>query len=87
MELLQEAILFQVCLFFLGRARRIRLLAPLCLPAQWSAPVIAGDGAVYVGRADGKMHLDSTRIPVFSSVINQPGNPSHPKTSLWPHGW
>ncbi|CAE7372597.1 unnamed protein product [Symbiodinium sp. KB8] len=34
-----------------------RLLCVLCLPAQWSAPVIAGDGAVYVGRADGKLYV------------------------------
>ena len=34
-----------------------RLLCVLCLPAQWSAPVITGDGAVYIGRADGKLYV------------------------------
>ena len=34
-----------------------RLLCSLCLPAQWSAPVITGDGSVYVGRADGNLYV------------------------------
>ena len=34
-----------------------RLLCAQCLPAQWSAPVITGDGSVYVGRADGNLDV------------------------------
>lgn len=32
-------------------------LHPVCLPAQWSAPTLAGDGAVYTGRADGFLYV------------------------------
>ena len=33
------------------------LIRQVCLPAQWSSPAISGDGAVYVGRMDGKLYV------------------------------
>lgn len=41
----------------------------ICLPAHWSAPSIAGDGTVYVGRSDGKLY--AVRGPQVSSSTSK----------------
>ncbi|CAJ1384628.1 unnamed protein product [Effrenium voratum] len=50
--------------FSRGDVKRLELgmenttnLRAICLPAQWSSPVITGDGSVYVGRSDGNIYV------------------------------
>jgi outer membrane protein assembly factor BamB len=64
--------------------RRVRHQRDQCLPAQFGAPTVSGNGDIYVGRADGKLYAVEPRTGKYRVFDTEAGF-LHPGT-IWAPG-